>query len=151
MNSCFNIVRRLPLNNMRMNIAGIAKLIQNDDLRDEFIQKVDQPLGKDIIVTDFPQKLRQILMPQEISLNANITEMEKVTDLLGLINTSPLQLKIQYSQALNYFNLNKKQMMFSKDMHSFILIKHLLQCTSLIPIMMALEAASLLRNVLLFA
>ena len=37
MNSCFNIMRRLPLNNMKMNVAGVSQLIANEDLRDEFI------------------------------------------------------------------------------------------------------------------
>ena len=41
MNSCFNIMRRLPLNNIRMNIAGLAQLIPNENQKDEFIQKSD--------------------------------------------------------------------------------------------------------------
>lgn len=46
MNSCFNIMRRLPLSNIKMNVAGLAQLIPNEELKDEFIQKIDQPLGK---------------------------------------------------------------------------------------------------------
>jgi hypothetical protein len=49
MNSCFNIMRRLPLNNIKMNVAGLSQLIQNEDQRDEFIQKIDQPLGNAFI------------------------------------------------------------------------------------------------------
>ena len=46
MNSCFSLMRRLPSNNITMNVAGISKLIANEDLREEVIQKLDQPLGK---------------------------------------------------------------------------------------------------------
>ena len=41
-------MRRLPLNNIKMNVAGIAQLIQNEELKDEFIQKIDQPLEIEI-------------------------------------------------------------------------------------------------------
>jgi hypothetical protein len=34
-------MRRLPLANIQRNIAGIAQLIPSEDLRDEFIQKID--------------------------------------------------------------------------------------------------------------
>ena len=41
LNSCFNLMRRLPPNNVQMNVAGLAQLIQNEDLREEIIQKID--------------------------------------------------------------------------------------------------------------
>ena len=41
MNSCFNIMRRLPLGNMKMNVAGLSSLIQDEQVREEFIQKID--------------------------------------------------------------------------------------------------------------
>ena len=41
MNACFNLMRRLPPNNVPMNVAGLAKLINLEDLRDEIIQKID--------------------------------------------------------------------------------------------------------------
>lgn len=37
MNSCFNLMRRLPPNNIEKNIAGLSTLIENEDLRDEII------------------------------------------------------------------------------------------------------------------
>ena len=46
LNSCFNLMRRLSPNDIKKNVAGLAALIQNDDLRYEVIQKIDQPLGK---------------------------------------------------------------------------------------------------------
>ena len=46
MNSCFNLMRRLPLNNMEKNVAGVMQLLNNEDLADEFVQKIDQPLCK---------------------------------------------------------------------------------------------------------
>ena len=45
LNSCFNLMRRLSPNDIKKNVAGLAALIQNDDLRYEVIQKIDQPLG----------------------------------------------------------------------------------------------------------
>ena len=41
MNSSFNLMRRLPSNNVTMNVAGISQLITSDNLRDEIIQKID--------------------------------------------------------------------------------------------------------------
>ena len=38
-------MRRLPTKNVEKNVAGLAQLIANEDLRDEIIQKIDQPLG----------------------------------------------------------------------------------------------------------
>src|SRR5687768_5791689 len=46
MNASFNLMRRLPQSNVQMNIAGLSQLIDNEDLRDEIVQKIDQPLGK---------------------------------------------------------------------------------------------------------
>lgn len=45
LNSCFNLMRRLSPNDIKKNVAGLAALIQNEDLRYEVIQKIDQPLG----------------------------------------------------------------------------------------------------------
>lgn len=45
LNSCFSLMRRLSPNDIKKNVAGLAALIQNDDLRYEVIQKIDQPLG----------------------------------------------------------------------------------------------------------
>ena len=39
-------MRRLPLNNMEKNVAGVMQLLNNEDLADEFVQKIDQPLCK---------------------------------------------------------------------------------------------------------
>ena len=46
LNSCFNLMRRLSPNDIKKNVAGLAALIQNEDLKYEVIQKIDQPLGK---------------------------------------------------------------------------------------------------------
>ena len=41
MNASFNLMRRLPQSNVQMNVAGLSQLIDNEDLRDEIIQKID--------------------------------------------------------------------------------------------------------------
>lgn len=43
-NNVFNIMRRMPPNQVAKSLAGIGRLIQDDDLRQEIIEKVDQPL-----------------------------------------------------------------------------------------------------------
>lgn len=45
-NSCFNLMRRLSPNDISKNIAGLANLIGDENLKYEIIQKIDQPLGK---------------------------------------------------------------------------------------------------------
>lgn len=37
LNSCFNLMRRLSPNDIKKNVAGLATLIQNEDLRYEVI------------------------------------------------------------------------------------------------------------------
>jgi hypothetical protein len=44
--SCFNLMRRLSPNDISKNIAGLANLISDENLKYEIIQKIDQPLGK---------------------------------------------------------------------------------------------------------
>lgn len=46
LNSCFNLMRRLSPNDIAKNVAGLANLIQDETLKFEVIQKIDQPLGK---------------------------------------------------------------------------------------------------------
>jgi hypothetical protein len=46
MNSCFNLMRRLSPNDITKNVAGLANLINDETLRAEVVQKIDQPLGK---------------------------------------------------------------------------------------------------------
>ena len=46
MNSCFNLMRRLSPNDISKNVAGLANLIKEENLKFEIIQKIDQPLGK---------------------------------------------------------------------------------------------------------
>lgn len=46
MNASFNLMRRLPQSQVQMNVAGLSQLINNEDLSDEIVQKIDQPLGK---------------------------------------------------------------------------------------------------------
>lgn len=50
LNSCFNLMRRLSPNDIKKNVAGLSALIQNDDLRYEVVQKIDQPLGKITVI-----------------------------------------------------------------------------------------------------
>lgn len=37
LNSCFNLMRRLSPNDIKKNVAGLATLIQNEDLKYEVI------------------------------------------------------------------------------------------------------------------
>ena len=46
LNSCFNLMRRLSPNDIGKNVAGLANLINDENLKYEVIQKIDQPLGK---------------------------------------------------------------------------------------------------------
>jgi hypothetical protein len=39
-------MRRLSPNDISKNVAGLANLIKEEDLKFEVIQKIDQPLGK---------------------------------------------------------------------------------------------------------
>ena len=45
-NSCFNLMRRLSPNDVTKNVAGLANIITDENLKYEIIQKIDQPLGK---------------------------------------------------------------------------------------------------------
>jgi hypothetical protein len=45
-NSCFNLMRRLSPNDIQKNIAGLANIIEDDNIKYEILQKLDQPLGK---------------------------------------------------------------------------------------------------------
>ena len=46
LNSCFNLMRRLSPNDISKNVAGLANLIKDEELKFEVVQKIDQPLGK---------------------------------------------------------------------------------------------------------
>jgi hypothetical protein len=46
LNSCFNLMRRLSPNDVSKNVAGLANIITDENLKYEVIQKIDQPLGK---------------------------------------------------------------------------------------------------------
>ena len=37
LNSCFNLMRRLSPNDIKKNVAGLAALIQNEDLKYEVV------------------------------------------------------------------------------------------------------------------
>lgn len=47
-NSCFNLMRRLSPNDIQKNVAGLANLISDEGLKYEIIQKIDQPLEKEL-------------------------------------------------------------------------------------------------------
>jgi len=51
LNASFNLLRRLPPQNVEMNIAGLSQLISDENTKDEVIQKVDQPLEIEIDTT----------------------------------------------------------------------------------------------------
>lgn len=53
MNASFNLMRRLPQSQVQMNVAGLSQLINNEDLSDEIVQKIDQPLGKKALGSNF--------------------------------------------------------------------------------------------------
>ena len=44
--SVFNLMRRLPPNQVAQSLAGISKLIEDEDLKQQLFDQVDQPLGK---------------------------------------------------------------------------------------------------------
>ncbi len=52
-------MRRLSPNDIKKNVAGLAALIQNEELKYEVIQKIDQPLGNhswnDALETEFDE------------------------------------------------------------------------------------------------
>ncbi len=43
-NACLNLMRRLPPSSIEKSVAGLSALIENEELRDEIIQRIDQPL-----------------------------------------------------------------------------------------------------------
>ena len=45
-NSIFNLMRRLPPNQVAKSLAGIGSLLQDEELKQHFFDQVDQPLGK---------------------------------------------------------------------------------------------------------
>lgn len=45
-NSIYNLMRRLPPNQVSKSLAGIGSLLQDDELKQRFFDQVDQPLGK---------------------------------------------------------------------------------------------------------
>lgn len=53
MNASFNLMRRLPQSQVQMNVAGLSQLINNEDLSDEIVQKIDQPLGNNTFGSNF--------------------------------------------------------------------------------------------------
>lgn len=44
--SVFNLMRRLPPNQVAQSLAGISKLIEDEDFKQQLFDQVDQPLGK---------------------------------------------------------------------------------------------------------
>ena len=45
-NSIFNLMRRLPPNQVAKSLAGIGSLIEDEEFKQQFFDQVDQPLGK---------------------------------------------------------------------------------------------------------
>jgi hypothetical protein len=48
LNSCFNLMRRLSPNDIGKNVAGLVNLITEEDIKNEVIQKIDQPLEVEV-------------------------------------------------------------------------------------------------------
>jgi len=44
--SVFNLMRRLPPNQVAQSLAGIGKLIEDEAFKQQLFDQVDQPLGK---------------------------------------------------------------------------------------------------------
>ena len=45
-NSVFNLMRRLPPNQVAKSLAGIGQLIEDEGFKQQLFDQVDQPLGK---------------------------------------------------------------------------------------------------------
>ena len=45
-NAVFNLMRRLPPNQVAKSLAGIGTLIEDEQFKQKFFDQVDQPLGK---------------------------------------------------------------------------------------------------------
>ena len=45
-NSVFNLMRRLPPNQVAKSLAGIGQLIEDEAFKQQLFDQVDQPLGK---------------------------------------------------------------------------------------------------------
>ena len=48
--SVFNLMRRLPPNSVNKSLAGVGQLIQDEDLKNQIFQSVDQPLGMKALI-----------------------------------------------------------------------------------------------------
>ena len=48
LNSCFNLMRRLSPNDIGKNVAGLVNLITDEDIKNEIVQKIDQPLEVEV-------------------------------------------------------------------------------------------------------
>ena len=48
--SVFNLMRRLPPNFVNKSLAGVGQLIQDEDLKNQIFQSVDQPLGMKALI-----------------------------------------------------------------------------------------------------
>ena len=45
-NSVFNLMRRLPPNQVAKSLAGVGQLIEDEAFKQQLFDQVDQPLGK---------------------------------------------------------------------------------------------------------
>lgn len=45
-NAVFNLMRRLPPNQVAKSLAGVSAMIENEDTVASIVERVDQPLGK---------------------------------------------------------------------------------------------------------
>ena len=45
----FNLMRRLPPNQVAKSLAGVGELIEDEEFKQQLFDQVDQPLGKSII------------------------------------------------------------------------------------------------------
>jgi capping protein beta len=52
LNSCFNLMRRLSPNDISKNVAGLVNLLEDEELKNEIIQKIDQPLEVEVDTTN---------------------------------------------------------------------------------------------------
>ena len=78
MNSCFNLMRRLSPNDIAKNVAGLANIITDENVKFDFIQKIDQPLGK-LLIDIRVIYIMTDLYPEKKGISHKIIEVEILT------------------------------------------------------------------------
>jgi hypothetical protein len=126
MNSCFNLMRRLSPNDITKNVAGLANLIDDETLKYEVIQKIDQPLGKPSKdTTNVLQRRRSTAATAESTSSASTTETVRPTGPPGPTATTlrtPLP-QMPSTPPPSSSSSNRSSMTFSRGTLTCILIR----------------------------